>query len=246
VKEDEAQKASREGQNVGLVHDLLRSEILSGRIPAGETSQVALARELEVGRTPLREALRMLQREGLVLSEPNRRVRIAELSATDAEELFVMRSALEAAAVRITVPAMGSEGVAELEGLMAQMDHYEREGDEQGLKAPHRAFHARLVDAAGERVEASISLLADHAERYQVATGAAETPDERRSTDHREIADAAADGDADLTVRRVLEHYGRGAATILARLDPDYRPARLGDTLEALAPGSERALEGTI
>ena len=79
---------TRDGQNVTIVHDKLRQEILRGGIPAGETSQAALARDLDVGRTPLRKAIRMLQREGLVISEPNRRLRIAELSATDMEELY--------------------------------------------------------------------------------------------------------------------------------------------------------------
>ena len=101
-------KAIRDGHNVANVHERLRRDILSGEIPAGETSQLALARELEVGRTPLREALRMLQHEGLVISEPNRRVRVAELSAADVEQLYSMRIALEAMAVQVTVPELGT------------------------------------------------------------------------------------------------------------------------------------------
>src|ERR687889_810805 len=144
---------TRDGQNVALVHDRLRAAILRGELSAGQTtSQVTLARDLEVGRTPLREALRLLQREGLVISEPNRRVRIAELSSTDAEELYVMRIALEAVAIRITVPALKSSDFAELEGYMAQMDHYMRVEDRMGMRVPHRAFHDRLVRGAGERV----------------------------------------------------------------------------------------------
>src|SRR3954452_19843490 len=77
--------APRDGQNVAAVHDRLRAAILSGEIAAGQaTSQSTLARDFGAGPTPIREALRMLQREGLVLAEPNRRVRIAELSAPDA------------------------------------------------------------------------------------------------------------------------------------------------------------------
>src|SRR4051794_13170357 len=97
----------RDGQVVAVVHDRLRAAILSGEIPAGQaTSQNALARDFGAGRTPVREALRMLQREGLVLSEPNRRVRIADLSASDAEELYLMRIALEAGAPQHTAPAV--------------------------------------------------------------------------------------------------------------------------------------------
>src|SRR4051795_7639239 len=145
--------ATRDGQHVALVHDRLRAAILKGELAAGETtSQVTLARDLDGAATPLREAFRLLQREGLVVSEPNRRVRIAELSSADAEELYVMRIALEAVAIRITVPTLASPDFAELEGYMAQMDHYMRSDDRPGMRVPHRAFHDRLVRASGDRV----------------------------------------------------------------------------------------------
>jgi DNA-binding GntR family transcriptional regulator len=234
---------TRDGQNVAVVHDRLREEILNGRIPAGETSQVALARRLDVGRTPLREAIRMLQREGLVISEPNRRVRIAELSATDAEELYVMRVALEGIAIRLTVPSLTSEGIAELEGLIAQMDHYMRAEDHAGFRGPHHAFHACLVAGAGERVTTMIALLFDHAERYRVNFGAT-TPEVwgQRRAEHRGIVDATAAGDADLAVHRLLEHYGRTASLVFDGLGGDYEPERLRIAIASLAPGAETSL----
>ena len=99
---------SRDGQNVANIHARLREAILSGDMAGREvTTQVALGESLGAGRTPIREALRLLQREGLVIAEPNRRVRVAELSADDAESLYVSRIALEVAALRITVPPCG-------------------------------------------------------------------------------------------------------------------------------------------
>jgi DNA-binding GntR family transcriptional regulator len=245
MPERENGTTTRDGQNVTIVHDLLRQRILRGDIAAGATSQAALARDLDVGRTPLREAIRMLQREGLVISEPNRRLRIAELSATDAEELYVMRVALEGVAIRITVPTLASEGVAELEGLMAQMDHYMRSEDHAGFRGPHHVFHARLVAAAGERVTSMIAQLFDHAERYRVNFGATkpEIWDQRRA-EHRGIVDACAEGDAQLAVRRLVEHYGRTAALVFAGLGGDYDPERLHVALAAIAPGSEASLDG--
>jgi DNA-binding GntR family transcriptional regulator len=237
------EKATRDGHNVAIVHERLRRDILSGEIPAGETSQLALARELEVGRTPLREALRMLQHEGLVISEPNRRVRVADLSAEDVEQLYSMRIALEAMAVRVTVPEFGSAEVAELEGLLAQMDHYMRRQDSAGLRNPHRAFHACLVAGAGERTATTISLLFDHAERYRVAfAGSDQHRWDERQAEHRAIADAAASGDPDLTVHRLIAHYLQTSARVFHGLDSDYDPRRLRVTCTALAPGSEHAL----
>jgi DNA-binding GntR family transcriptional regulator len=235
---------TRDGQHVANVHDRLRAAILRGELPAGQvTSQVTLARDLGVGRTPLREALRMLQREGLVVSEPNRRVRIAELSSSDAEELYVMRIALEVVALRITVPLLTSTDIAELEGYMAQMDHYMRAEDRRGLRAPHRAFHDRLVHAAGERVAITIGQLFDHAERYRLAYGAT-TPgrwDQRRA-EHREILDAAAAGDADAAARHLAAHYAQTASLIFAAIDPAHDLARLRTTIATVAPGAEAAL----
>lgn len=235
--------ATRDGQSVAAVHERLRAAILSSEIPAGEaTSQVTLARQLEVGRTPLREALRMLQREGLVISEPNRRVRVAELSSDDAEELYIMRISLEAVAIRITVPTLTSSAFAELEGYMAQMDHYIKVGDQRGMRVPHRAFHHLLVAAAGERVSREIAELFDHSERYRLSFGGTGKYDERRA-EHRRIVDAAAAGDADLAAAELAKHYAHTAALVFGAMDPEHDLARLRTTIATVAPGAETALD---
>jgi DNA-binding GntR family transcriptional regulator len=111
---------ARDGQNVGAVYERLRTAILRGEIAAGaKVAQARLAGEFGAGRTPLREALRMLQRDGLVISEPNRSVRVAALSGEDFEEICIMRVALEAVAIRISVPTLTSADLADLEGYMA-------------------------------------------------------------------------------------------------------------------------------
>jgi DNA-binding GntR family transcriptional regulator len=235
---------SRDGQHVALVHERLRNAILRGEVPAGYTaSQAALASRLEVGRTPLREALRMLQREGLVVSEPNRPVRVAGLSSSDAEELYVMRISLEAVAIRITVPRLVSADIAELEGLLAQMDHYMRARDNTGLRQPHRAFHLALVAGSGPRVTETIGQLFDHAERYRLAFGAA-TPEilDQRREEHRSIVDAVSVGDTDLAADRLVAHYAHTAALVFAGLDPGHDLARLRTTIATVAPGAEDAV----
>lgn len=124
----------RDGQNVAVVHDCLRTAILRSELePSTSVSQAHLAHVFGAGRTPLREALRMLQREGLVIAAPNRQVRIAPLTAEDFEEITIARLALEAVVIRITVPTLTSTDVAALEGYMAQMEHYQNVGDQSGL-----------------------------------------------------------------------------------------------------------------
>jgi DNA-binding GntR family transcriptional regulator len=234
---------TRDGQHVAMVHDRLRDAILQGEIEAGATmSQTALAKQLDAGRTPLREALRMLQREGLVISEPNRRVRIADLSSDDAEELYIMRIALECVAIRITVPTLTSDDFAALQGYMAQMDHYMKDDDLRGMRSPHLAFHNRLIAGAGPRVSHEIDQLFDHAERYRLRWGK-KSVWTQRSAEHRSIVEAAAARDADLAALRLAEHYARTAALVFAGIDPDHDLARLRTTMQTVAPGSEAKLK---
>jgi DNA-binding GntR family transcriptional regulator len=235
----------RAGDIVAQVHQQLRDAILNGDIRPGiKTSQAELARELGVGRTPLREAVRMLQDEGLVLAEPNRRVQIASLSVQDAEELYVVRIALEAAAARITVPQLDAGDIAELEGLLAQMSHLFSTGSLPLFRAPHRAFHERFVSGAGQRPTALIAELFDHAERYRRVYGAAFPSEEqfaRREAEHRAMLDAAAAGEPDEVADALAIHYVRTARLVTQALDPENRLERLRATVASVAPGAMAA-----
>lgn len=226
------------------VHERLRQEIIAGNIPSGEISQAALARQLDAGRTPLREAIRLLQREGLVISEPNRRLRIAAFSAADLEQLYIMRVALETAAIRLTVPNLDSSDIAELEGLMAQMEYFLRAEDYVGFRVPHQAFHACLVTGAGERVATEMAQLFDHGERYRVNFSPT-TPEviDLRRNEHRQLIDTVVAGDPEVAVQQLAAHYATTAALVLMGLGSDHEPIRLRKTLEAIAPGAEDALE---
>jgi DNA-binding GntR family transcriptional regulator len=167
-------------------------------------------------------------------------VRIADFAIDDLESLYAMRVALEAVAVRLTVPTLRSEDFAELEGLMAQMDHYIRAGDQVRMDVPHAAFHARFVAAAGPRMTTTIAQLFDHAGRYRLAYGAATLPDgygERRA-EHRAMIDAAAAGDADLTVQQLTLHYAHTALTVSSKLDPGHELSVLRVAIETVAPGA--------
>jgi len=238
----ESSARGRDSASVATVHERLRTAILRGELePGAVIPQGSLAAAFDAGRTPLREALRMLQREGLVISEPNRPVRIAPLSTEDFEEVYIMRIALETVAIHITMPTLTSDDFADLEGFMAQMNHYQKAMDLSGFRAPHRAFHHRLIAGAGLRVSTQIDELADHSERYRLRFSATESWREY-GDEHREILDAAAAGDTDLAAKRLAVHYARNAARTFTVLDPEHDPGRLRCAIAAVAPGAEAAL----
>lgn len=222
-------------QSVEHVHRVIRESILDGSLEPGETmSQVALADELGVSRTPLREALRMLQGEGLILSEPNRRVRVAPLSLADVEELYAIRIPLEVTALRLSLPRMTPEDIADLEGSMAAMAHFAEADDYARWYVPHQAFHRGLTQRAGARFDALLLQLFDHAERYRRMHFGRQFSSQS-TTDHRDILDAVKAGDADRASALLGVHLARTVYGIVEVVDASYELSALDRVLADLA-----------
>jgi DNA-binding GntR family transcriptional regulator len=228
------------GTGADLVYARLREAILHGRLAPGlVVSQVQLARELGVSRTPLREAVRMLQREGLVAGEANRMVRVAPLSIQDVEELYAVRIANEALAIRLTVPRMTAEDDAALDECLRLLASFAQQGDIDAWERHHRAFHTRLVRGAGSRLCTLLSELYDHAERYRrlyitsepraMSIGAAE---------HEAIVAASYQRDAATAAAELARHLSRTALTALMQIAPEHEPALVRATLRAVLDGN--------
>jgi DNA-binding GntR family transcriptional regulator len=224
--------------NIAAIHDEVREAILRGDLRAGAVlSQLRLAEEFGVSRGPVREALRLLQREGLVEAELNRRVRIADFSVNDLEELYAMRVVNEGLAVRATVPRLTAQELQELHRALEEMDTVAGV-DVHAWEEPHRRFHRGLVTHAGQRLMRLVEQLSDHAERYRRvyiagdprawSVGAAE---------HREIYEAAERGDANGASEATVQHLARTALTVLANLAPEHDPSLIRGAMRAsLAP----------
>lgn len=234
------------GTGAVLVYEQLREAILHGRMAPGlVVSQVQLARDLGVSRTPLREALRMLQREGLVEGEANRMIRVAPFSIEDVEELYAVRIANEALGIRLTVPGMGAEDDAVLEGCLRQMASCAAEGDIDAWEGHHRAFHAHLVRGGGRRLRTLLAELSDYAERYRrlyitsepraMSVGAAE---------HEAIVAACHARDAGGAAVELARHLSRTALTALMHAAPEHEPAMVRATLRWVLAGEARAASG--
>jgi DNA-binding GntR family transcriptional regulator len=215
------------GQNTDDVYERVRGAILDGELAAGTVmSQVALAEELGISRTPLREALRLLQGEGLIEAEPNRRVRVAPMTASDMEQLCVMRVTLEAEALRLSVPLLTPEDLARLEGVMAEMAHFAQVKDYRRWVVPHRDFHRGLTGPAGPRTNVLLGQLFDHSERYRrlhIGYG----PSAWATAGHREILDACKAGDRARSAALLAGHLARTGLEVIELLEPAYDPAQL-------------------
>src|SRR6476661_4425771 len=120
-------------QAIPHVHTYLRECILDGTLkPGTKLSQVSLAAQLGISRTPLREVLRMLQEEGLVEIEPNQRTRVAGLDPQELDDVYASRILLETLALSMTIGNFGAAGRKEATRLLAVMRHAARTGDLSG------------------------------------------------------------------------------------------------------------------
>jgi DNA-binding GntR family transcriptional regulator len=132
----------------------LRQEILSGALAPGERLvEEHLTQRFGTSRAPLREALRQLSQQGLIEHLPRRGVRVAELSATDADELFGLRNVLERHAVQVAFakpggPPLSLAGVTSAWQLMAEAA---RTADAFEENNAHQRFHVEVVALAGQR-----------------------------------------------------------------------------------------------
>jgi DNA-binding GntR family transcriptional regulator len=222
-----------------LTYLRVRRAILEGELAPGDSvSQVRLAATLAVSRTPLREALRLLENEGLVESEYNRRVRVRPVSAADLETLTALRLLAEPLGIRLSVPLLSA---AELDAATVALDELDRgAGDPAAVADAHRRFHLALVAKVDDRLRRHIEDLWDHAQRYRVlytADGQDRGRVARAARDHRLILEAARAGDAALCSRRDADHLARTAFAVVTEIDIRHDPRTLRETLRHVLDG---------
>jgi DNA-binding GntR family transcriptional regulator len=135
-----------------VYHDLLRG-ILDGKYPQGTIlSEVAVARELEVSRTPVHDALRQLGRDGLVTREQNRRARVAGITPDDVFEVFEMRKFLEGPAAELAAARMDRRHIAPLRAAADELPGDRKARDWTSRWADFdELFHRTIAEASGNR-----------------------------------------------------------------------------------------------
>jgi len=223
-------------ENAEAVHDELRAAILRNELPAGMIlNQVHVAKRLGVSRTPLREAFRMLQREGLIEGESNKRMRVAGLSLDGLEDLYAMRILLEGLAIRLSVPLLSEGALAMLKNLLNEMEKFARLEDYESWEIPHREFHAGLVQCAGERQRREIVRLSEHAERYRRAyTTEAPRAWAKGVKEHKSILDACSERDPVSAAERLARHYSSVVLGLLGMLAPEHEPVAVRTAMRLL------------
>lgn len=225
------------------IHGYLRRLILDGHLgPSAVLSQVAVAQQLGVSRTPVREALRKLEEEGLVASEINHRARVRPLDVGELDALYAQRILAEALAVRLSAQRFGPADIRSLDALCQKMSKAAAKDDFETWQTSHRLFHRQLVGHAGDELKQTLRRLAERSERYLYMLLRQLRPAwwRRGESEHAEILDACRNGDAPAAVNLITGHLARTARQLCAMLSAERDPAAVHAAV-ALLGADERA-----
>lgn len=212
--------------NTQIVYEALKREILDGTLDPGQViSPSKTYQGHTVSRTPVREAIRMLQAEGLVEGEANRRVRVAPVSAEEVEQFYAIRIGLEAIAVGVAAPRMTDGDLAELEGLLGDMKRCIDMREYVAWEEPHRDFHRVLTRGAGDPIGRMCASLSESTTRYRSLFLRQEPVTYvQGEADHAAIFEACSARDPVLAGALLARHLARTAIFMVATIDPGRDP----------------------
>ncbi len=202
----------------------VRSRILTGELPPGTViSQGRLAEELGVSTTPLREAIRRLAAEGMILLEAHRDARVSAVSAQEARHLHEVRERVDPLAAGLAAERRTEEQLRQMDQALTRLTPLRDDTSLDALMA-HREFHRAVYRASGNAILVGIlEQLWDKSDRYRLIglRASADSPDDsaRIKGEHEEILLAVEAGDAtgahDAMQLHVRHSLGRRAITAL-------------------------------
>lgn len=195
----------------GRVFQKLREDILKGRYKQqDELREATIGKELGVSRTPVREALRQLELEGLVTIVPNKGAYVTGISQKDIWDIYQMRIYLEGMCARWAAEQITEEQMDELEEtiLLSEFQARKQNGyNSEQMAGLDGKFHTILYKASGSRMLCHV--LTDFHKYVQIARKSSINAKDRAKKsieEHRAILQAIRDRDADLAEQLAKEH----------------------------------------
>ena len=199
--------------------ELIRQAILDGRLePGSRLKEEELARELGISRTPVREALLMLQAEGLIVTAPNRGAVVRAHDANDLKDLYQLRALLEGYATRQAARRISGEELDRLNESCARFDALAGD-DVRALVKENLHFHNTILGAAGsERLSGMVQKVIELPLVYKSYIWY--SPDQKRISAHyhRQITNALGARDAERAELIMREHIFEARDLLVSRL----------------------------
>lgn len=202
------------------VYEAIKEAILSLKFRPGEMLTIArLADQLGASRTPVREALLILERDGLVTIVPQRGTMVTMISPQDVHEIFEMRIVLESYASRVAAARVALDEIDRAEASLQEAKRAFAQGEKIRAADVGRLIHDLVVRKVGnERFLRGLNDLETHYTR--IRHFAVMIPDrfERSDQQHRAILAALRDGDAERSGQAMTDHLNSIRDDVLANL----------------------------
>lgn len=200
----------------GKVFNKIREDILAGNYQEkDELKEAAISKALGVSRTPVREALRQLELEGLVTIVPNKGAYVNGITAQDIYDIYVIRSYLEGLCAKWACEHITKEQIDELEEIIYLSEfHIQKEHWEQIFELDNR-FHLYLYKACGSKIlEHILSDYHHYVERVRKNTLSSQERARTASMEHKAILNAVINKDEEKAEKLANEHIFQSLANI--------------------------------
>ena len=192
----------------GRVFHRIRDDILYGKYQEHEElKEVAIGEEMGVSRTPVREALRQLELEGLVQIIPNRGAFVTGIQAKDVRDIYMIRALLEGLCARWACENITKEQIEAMEENVYLAEFHAGKGHMEQMAELDNQFHHILYDACNSKIlEHSLIDYHDYVLRIRRKTLSTIERSTQSNKEHRGIMEAIKAGNADLAERLADEH----------------------------------------
>ena len=204
-----------------VVFQTLRKAILTGELKPGERlMEIHLAEKIGVSRTPIREAIRKLELEGLVTNVPRKGAMVAEISQKGLRDVLEVRRALDSFCAELACERITEEEKKELKEACLNFEEAVKTKDATIIAKADVRFHDIIIASTGnDRIVALINNLAEQMYRYRFEYIKDETNHPKLIAEHRKLVDAIISGDG-VTARAIAgEHIDNQELSILKQLE---------------------------
>jgi len=205
---------------VDSVHATLRAAILDGELSPGQPLSVPdLSRQLEVSRSPVREALLALVADGLAVELPRRGVSVVEVEVSDLLEIHEVREGVEAQAARLCAERANDAVLRDLAGILVRQRAVVEGDDAAGWFRTNAEFHGAIAAGTGNRRLAEVLLTLEAQMRLGLRQVSSDREQRRRGlAEHQAILHAITKRDPDTAERTMRDHIRRTKETLARRL----------------------------
>ena len=191
-----------------VVFQTLRSAILKGELKPGERlMELQLADKLGVSRTPIREAIRMLEQEGLAITIPRKGAEVAKMTIKDMEDVLQIRGGLEELAARVSCSKITDQELRELRIAMIEFDEQTKEDNVVELAKADVVFHDIIYKAADNpKLLLLLNNLREQMYRYRTEYLKEKDRHEQLIREHHEIVKALEERNEERVAKIVKQH----------------------------------------